>query len=195
MAQTPARDRARTERRILDAALALFGERGYHGAAVPAIAQRAGVGAGTIYRHHASKEDLVNAVFRDAKTRLRAALLDGLEVQRPPASIFLDLWQRLWRFACDAPDAFAFLELQDHVPYLDAKSRALELEVLAPIAHIARALQQGGGLRPVPVDLMMALVWGAFAGLVKSARMGYLTLDDERVTRAGEACWALCAVP
>ena len=48
---------------ILDAALALFVERGYHGTAVPAIAERAGVAAGTIYHHFESKEQLVNAVF------------------------------------------------------------------------------------------------------------------------------------
>ena len=41
---------------VLGAALELFVERGFHGTTVPEIAERAGVGAGTIYRHFASKE-------------------------------------------------------------------------------------------------------------------------------------------
>src|SRR5690606_27876447 len=48
---------------ILHAALELFVERGFWGTAVPEIAEKAGVGAGTIYRYFESKEALVNALY------------------------------------------------------------------------------------------------------------------------------------
>ena len=51
------------------AALELFVERGFYGTAVPEIAERAGVGAGTIYRYFESKEALVNALYREQKLR------------------------------------------------------------------------------------------------------------------------------
>src|SRR5688500_1178274 len=86
-------------RQILDAALVLFAERGYHGTAVPLVASAAGVGTGTIYHYFASKEVLVNAVFRDAKERLRRTLFDGLDTTRDPHTLFLDVWSRLARFA------------------------------------------------------------------------------------------------
>src|SRR5687768_18439975 len=68
-------------RRILDAALRVFAERGYHGTAVPEVATAARVGTGTLYRYFATKEALVNEVYRDAKARLRAALIDGLDLR------------------------------------------------------------------------------------------------------------------
>ncbi|MGZ3428822.1 MAG: helix-turn-helix domain-containing protein, partial [Polyangia bacterium] len=49
---------------ILKAALELFVERGFHGTPVPLVAERAGVGAGTIYRSFESKEALVNALYQ-----------------------------------------------------------------------------------------------------------------------------------
>ncbi|MGN6106845.1 MAG: helix-turn-helix domain-containing protein, partial [Kofleriaceae bacterium] len=49
---------------IIAAALELFVERGFFGTAVPEIAERAGVGAGTIYRYFESNEALVNAIYR-----------------------------------------------------------------------------------------------------------------------------------
>src|ERR1700759_1494762 len=63
---------------ILDAALRTFAERGYYGTNIPDIAQAAGIGSGTVYRYFDNKEALVNEVYRDAKLRLRSALLDGL---------------------------------------------------------------------------------------------------------------------
>ena len=50
----PARQEA-----ILQAALQLFAERGYHGTAVPEVASLAGVGTGTIYRYFESKHKLL----------------------------------------------------------------------------------------------------------------------------------------
>src|SRR5688572_22338077 len=61
---------------ILDAALELFVERGFFGTAVPEIADRAGVGAGTIYRYFESKEALVNAIYRQEKLRFSSAVLE-----------------------------------------------------------------------------------------------------------------------
>ncbi len=49
----------RSRARILDAARALFRERGFDGATLRAIAARAGMGASSIYRHVRSKEELL----------------------------------------------------------------------------------------------------------------------------------------
>jgi len=183
-------------RKILDAALRTFAERGYHGTNVPEIAKAAGVGTGSVYRYFEHKEALVNEVFRDAKLRLRAALLDNLSPPEPhdldaARTWFHALWRRLARFAADEPDAFRFLEMQDHVAYLDAESRQVERSVLAPLWLAGSALRAHNP--GPPVDVVMALLWGAFVGLVKASRLGYLPLDDDRLAQAGEACWRMIA--
>jgi AcrR family transcriptional regulator len=55
---------AGTRERLLTAARQLIEECGYGAASVLAIADRAGVAAGTLYRHFASKEELFVEVFR-----------------------------------------------------------------------------------------------------------------------------------
>jgi AcrR family transcriptional regulator len=173
-------------RQILDAALVLFAERGYHGTAVPLVASAAHVGTGTIYHYFTNKEELVNAVFRDAKTRLRDALFDGLDTARDSHALFLDVWDRLARFAKSEPLCFRFLEMQDHIPYLDEESLALERKILVPLWVASSAIV---GQRDLPAEIMMALVWGALVGLVKSERLGYLSLTEDALQKAGEACW------
>ncbi len=181
---------------ILDAALRAFAERGYHGTAVPEVASEAGVGTGTLYRYFASKELLVNEVYRDAKQRLRSALLDGAPALEPANGQvaerwFSELWRRLGAFAHSEPDAFRFLEMQDHVEYLDAQSRQVELAVLAPLWMAGSRLRDKAS--GASVDVLIALLWGAFVGLIKAQRLGYLELDDIRLQQAGAACWRMIA--
>ncbi len=177
----------------------MFSERGYHGVAVPEVAAAAGVSTGTVYVYFDSKEALVNEVFRDAKGRLKSALLDGLPAARSlPARHRSgagsgELWRRLGAFARSEPDAFRFLEMQDHVPYLDDESRALELSVLAPLWFAGKKLRARAA-EPA-VDVAIALLWGAFVGVVKASRLGYLALDDRGLEQAGAACWRMIAPP
>lgn len=178
--------------RILEAALHTFAERGFHGTSIPEIADAAGVGVASIYRRFASKEHLVNAVFRDAKSRLRDALLLGLDLGRPPRALFGELWARLVRFQRAHPVAFQFLEMQDHVPYLDGESRALEASLLMPIL-VATETAAKKSVGRVPPPVLIAMVWGAFVGLTKAARLGYLAVDEPTLLAAGEVAWAALA--
>jgi AcrR family transcriptional regulator len=172
---------------ILDGALRAFAERGFHGTNVPEIAHAASVGIGTVYRQFESKEHLVNAVFRRAKGELRDALLFDLDFSRGGDDVFREVWSRLVRFHRERPLSFQFLETQDHVPYLDAESRHLERSLLEPLLGATEHLKPRGS-GDLPAGVSIALVWGAFVGLTKAERLGYLALDDATYARAGEAC-------
>jgi len=66
--RTEARRRA-TRERIVRAALELVARGGYREASVAAVAQRAGVATGTVYRHFPGKAELFAEVFRVASQR------------------------------------------------------------------------------------------------------------------------------
>jgi AcrR family transcriptional regulator len=79
-ARTEAR-RAATRERIVSAALAQVAEGGYRSAGVQAVAARAAVAVGTVYRHFPSKGELFAEVFRRASQR---ELDTVIEVSQPP---------------------------------------------------------------------------------------------------------------
>ncbi len=69
-----------TRDRILDAALDVFHEKGFHPAKVDEIAERAGVGKGTLYRYFTNKEKLFNELLQVRLQELEekaTAVLDG----------------------------------------------------------------------------------------------------------------------
>ncbi len=60
---------AATRLRIIDAARDLFGEEGFHGVGLEAVAKRAGLTRATVYYQFGSKLGLLNAVVADIEER------------------------------------------------------------------------------------------------------------------------------
>src|SRR4051812_47854898 len=76
----PRTERGRkTLHRLLEAASAEFGERGYHEAAITGITQRAGVALGTFYTYFESKEEVFRALVRDMSRATRAHVAEAVK--------------------------------------------------------------------------------------------------------------------
>ena len=175
------------------AALAVFAEGGVNGVPMPTLAEKAGVGTGTIYRYFVSKDVLVNELFREEKLAMSRRLYGELDESLEPPEQFAVIWQRMVDFTREAPDSYRFMELQDHRPYLDPASRELERKILAPVLSYYRSMQKKGIYRSdIRAEVLMALVWGAFVNLMKAERDGYLTLGQADIDAARDACWSLC---
>jgi AcrR family transcriptional regulator len=120
----PPRRRLTAEERrtgILDAALAVFSESGYHPASIDDIAREAGVSKALIYEHFASKQelyaDLIARNARELTQRIGAALV-GVELESGAARLAIgleaffafveerrDAWRLLFRDAADPESA------------------------------------------------------------------------------------------
>ena len=70
-------DAVRNRRKVLDAAAALYAERGVAGVSMDDIALAAGVGKGTLYRRFADKSALAAALLDDRERQLQQRLLAG----------------------------------------------------------------------------------------------------------------------
>jgi len=174
---------------ILDAALEVFVDRGYYGTAVPQIAERAGVAVGSLYRYYDSKEALVNALYQRWKQAMADALLADFPADMPVRQMFHELWQRSWRFVCDHPAAYAFLELHHHAPYLDDKSREVEQRMVKSMLEIVRTGQRQGVLKPLTSEIVLGLLLGAFGGLARAAQSGGVPVSEEDVAQAEQCLW------
>lgn len=65
----------RTQRAILDAAAAEFGDKGFHESSIVSITQRAGVALGSFYTYFESKEALFKALVLDMSEQVRQLAL------------------------------------------------------------------------------------------------------------------------
>ena len=70
-------DAARNREALLAAADALIDEHGVEAVTMDAVAARAGVGKGTVFRRFASREGLMGAVLDRSETAFQAAIISG----------------------------------------------------------------------------------------------------------------------
>lgn len=163
----PRADARRNRQRVLTAARAAFAE---DGLAVPIdeIARRAGVGAGTVYRHFPTKAALVAAIVRGRLEDLvaHARALAAAEHPAPggehPGSALFGLLARM----LDEGDASRDLKEALGQPSIPSVDPQLGLDLRAAVGSLLERAQRAGQVRPdVAVADVMSLVAGAFAAL------------------------------
>ena len=86
-----------TLRRLREAGIVVLDERGYHGARVDDIVERARTSHGTFYLYFASKEDLFQALISDVTEEMRK-LADSLPPIKPSKAGYEELRSWLARF-------------------------------------------------------------------------------------------------
>ncbi len=179
---------------ILEAALACFVERGFHGTVIPEIATKAEVATGTLYHYFESKEALVNVLYRKWKGAVSEKVFAAFPQGAAPREQFRVMWHEMVEFAREHPNAFAFIELHNHASYLDEESRAVDRTVKDFAEIMVANAQAQGVVKPLEPKLLMELAFGAFNGMFRAHWEGRITLDDAAVAGAEAACWDTIAL-
>ena len=185
VAPTAARPRAEhlgPERRrplILDAAFAVFLDRGYDGASMDAIAQEAGVTKPVVYSCFASKEELFAALLAREEERILDQIASAIPARADadPEQTLADALTAFLRAVADSPDAY----------------RVIFLGSGGANGAIAERVERG---RRAQVDAVAALAeaWLAMRGVEDPANPARL-LAHALVGAAEAAARALLAEP
>jgi AcrR family transcriptional regulator len=181
-------DAERNRQRILDAATAEFAERGL-GVTMDAIAARAGVGVGTVYRRFPEKSDLLGALF-DERLMDIVTLADAALEREDAWPALVEFIERGSEFQANnralrqlllgSPEGLEFAE----------RARAL---VRPKVAELVRRARESGELRAdfdtidVPlIQLMLATIMDLTSDVAPETwrRVLRLVLDGMRTERA-----------
>jgi AcrR family transcriptional regulator len=77
---------------ILDAATSVFAERGLTAAPTSEISKQAGVAEGTLFTYFKTKEDLINALYREIKLEVADAMMSGFPRKKSVRARLQHVW-------------------------------------------------------------------------------------------------------
>jgi len=173
----------------MEAALDLFVERGFHGAPTSLIAQRAGVGVGTIYRYFPSKEELIHNVFGEVQFRFHKRLSRSDVEGAPLQERFTLLLGRLLAAFISSPRDFRFLEQYHYSPFADVDRPEVPALEENPLVRLLREGRDAGLFKVTPLPILQAIALGPAVALAKEHIAGRLSVNKNTSRLAARACW------
>src|SRR6476646_9541051 len=92
------------------AALSILLKTGFSGLKMAEVAAEAGIATGTLYIYYKSKEELINAVFKQTKNESVSAFLDPAHATGNFYSTYKNMWYAYFRFCLEHPQKMLFVE-------------------------------------------------------------------------------------
>ena len=170
---------------ILDAAVKVFARNGYHTSRVGDIAEQAGIAHGLLYHYFASKEEVLETIFRENWSQLLETFARIEASDEPPLEqlgAIAKVYLRSWR---DQPDLVTVMVREvARSPQLQGQVDEIRAGFLA-IQRVIERGQADGSFRP-DLDPRLAswIFYGGLEELLTGWVLGQLPDGDEEVARA-----------
>ena len=148
---------------ILDTALTLFVEQGFHATSTASIAKVASVATGTLFHHFPSKEALMECLFLNIKQEFANELIGMLSPSGDLKQDAYQLWQAAIDWSLKQPLKQLFFQQYSMSPGIAADIRAQAMHgILGFIGDLIHQGQQSQQLADFPLSLMIENCHGQY---------------------------------
>jgi TetR/AcrR family fatty acid metabolism transcriptional regulator len=185
---TPARNTAIDKRRlILDSAIHVFADQGFHHCRVSDVADAAGVAYGLVYHYFDSKEEILNTLFTE-RWQLMLDAITEIDSQRVPAR------DKLYMVASFIIDSYRHEPQLMKVIIVEVTRAANSFgathldkirEAYSMIAEIVDSARRDGSFKAdISAEFAAMCFYGAIEQLLSGWIFGYLPTTDDEFDRA-----------
>ena len=176
--QTRAGRREQTRRRLVEAALDVFAERGFHRASVDDVARAAGYSIGALYSNFAGKDELLLAVFDEHLAWLELVLDEAPATGEPSEwAGAMDDWPRQFRIFVEL---WAYGVRDDRMrDELGDRMREVRRTIAAAIQRTAEA---SGRELPLPPDQLATIAIAIVRGIAFERIVDPPAVPDEMLS-------------
>ena len=173
--------KVRTRQKVLDAARALFAERGYEPATIRDIAKGAGMSTGAVFANFQDKAELFEAVLGEDMTRLAETMKNGAADGTTVRERLLGALTAGYHGSLDQlPLVQAVVARSWFQPQAaEVRTRVAIQPLVSVVADILQAGLREGALRQdVDLKLIAELIYGAFLTNYRRAAYDSWTLEQ-----------------
>ena len=173
---------------ILSAAIQVFAERGL-GAPTAAITSAAGIAEGSLFTYFKTKDELINALYRELKLELADAMMSGFPRKQSVRYRLEHIWNGYIHWGVANPDRQTVLK---QIQVWSGLTQESKQAGSAPFTEIQRMAEDAVTQR-IYKDIPQAFIQAALAALAEMT-MDFMVREPERAemyrTAGFEMLWA-----
>ncbi len=174
---------------LMQAAMELIADQGFHGTPTSQIAKKAGTGVGTIYRYFKDKDELIEEIHAKVHGIFVTTFVENYDPKLPVRENYLRIFTALTRLFIANPFEIKFMEQYYNSPYGVAKKRAEEVECEKPLFAFFNQGKDQQVIKDLPFEILMGLSLGPVLFMVRDHLNGFVDLNDEMIGACVEATW------
>jgi len=177
---------------VLQSALEIISEHGFHGSPMSMIAEKAGVGAGTIYCYFKSKDELIIEINRTLEEEMLSAIEKNHPFNKDVKKRFIHLYKTVFTYFINHPVHFRFLEQYFYSPYGVSVHKERIVGSAGEPNIFQKLVKQGieqKVIKDIPIFMHFALAFGPIIVLARNHVLGLVELDNVQINQAIEAVW------
>ena len=172
-------------RQLLDAAVRVFARKGFHASRVGDIAEEAGVAHGLLYHYFRSKDEVLEAIFRENWSLLIARIESVEETDEPAADQLRHISAIILRTWLHLPDVVrVVIQEFGRSPELAERIGELTLPIDAIQRVIARGIERGEFRTEIDPRFAATVVYGSIDELLTGWVLGRLPAGEDDVAAA-----------
>ena len=175
---------------ILDTALKLFVDQGFHATPTAKIAKEAKVATGTLFHHFKTKEDLINTLYLETKDELIREITSEVDQQTSIKGKLRQIFFNVVNWSLKYPYHHAFYYQYSYSPFISQITKELGEQRLQFIYDLLEEGKQNDVLKSVPTDLLFESALGQINGIIKCIlEKPELVNDEIYMEQAFTLCW------
>ena len=175
---------------ILKATLELIAEQGFHGTSISQIADRANVNVGSIYYHFDNKDDILNALYIECKTRITQSTLRDCSDDIPADKCIKRMMINNIHYFIENREQLSFIEQYENSPYF------ANIVLTSEYAEIKKAYEDMYNrykmqdlIKDLSSEILQRLLFGSIISLIKYCINNANALEEPTLSVAIEAIW------
>lgn len=178
------------EQKILDAALKLFVERGFHGTSTAEIAKTAGVATGTLFHYFKTKEELINKLYLYTKESMFTHIKGHFNDEKLLKDNLKDLWLKFVKFGINEPYKIHFILTFHTSPFITSLTKEQLETQTDELLGVYKTGIEHKELKKVSFEIMIEFFWGNVVSTLNYLNKYPEKLDDINLNHAFELFWS-----
>lgn len=175
--------------RIYSAAISVINTEGFQGSSMSKIAKKADVSAATIYLYFENKDDMLNKLYIEMKSRMGNSYFKNDMDLSPSKGTFRTIWINHYQYIMDNMEEYIFLENFANCPLIKHIDKDKNLDYCPTFEALFEQAKATKLITQLDNDIIYSLLFAPISNLVKKTKAIGSTISTNDLIQIFESSW------